>query len=223
MQRAETIEAAIRAEGFEVFGWLKRTSDIAFDGQSLVLIGNAGPEMYERFSSERDPGSDLMDDWTRDVLSHLSASLQAKVVFPFDQPHPPFLTWARLAKAGHPSPLGLNIHHRFGLWHGYRAAFMFDDEIPFQTAGDMASPCQSCVAKPCLSTCLVNAFTSAGYDVSACAAHLLSPEGKPCRERGCLARLACPVAPDYHYSAEQTKFHMVAFMKARGVDPAIVG
>lgn len=222
MQKAEAVEAAIKAEGFEVFGWLHRTTGVEFDGQSLVLIGNAGKAMYERFSRERDPGSDLMDDWTRDVLCPLANRLGAKAVFPFDQPHPPILTWARAARAGHTSPLGMNIHHRFGLWHAYRAAFIFQDEIQLSLANATPSPCTTCADKPCLSTCPVGAFTNGAYDVTACAGHLASPAGAPCRNEGCLARWACPVGQTYMYLPDQIRFHMVAFMKARGVDPATI-
>ena len=218
MKKADQIEARIRAENFEVFSWVDVSGTAGIGGQSLCLIGNAGPAMFTRFASERDPSCDLMDDWTRDVLLPLAAELGAHAVFPFDVPHPPILTWARTAKAGHISPLGLNIHPDFGLWHAYRAAFIFAETIAFEPAADRPSPCETCLDKPCLTTCPVNAFTGTAYDVAACAAHLSSPEGAPCRERGCLARLACPVAPGYHYSEDQTRFHMVAFMKARGVN-----
>jgi len=220
---AALIEARIRSESFEVLGWLDRSAEIYFGGTSLVLIGNAGPAMFERFASERDPASDLMDQWTQAVLTPLADELGAQVQFPFDIPHPPFLTWARAAHAGHTSPLGMNIHPRFGLWHAYRAAFIFDFAVDLPAMHDSNSPCDTCVDKPCLTACPVGAFSPAGYDVPACAAHLAAPEGKPCRTGGCMARVACPVGHEYFYSPAQTRFHMVAFMKARGVDPKTIG
>jgi hypothetical protein len=178
--------------------------------------------MFDRFAAERDPALDSMDDWTRDVLTPLAKSLGAHAMFPFDVPHPPFLTWAQDAKAGHTSPLGLNIHPRFGLWHAYRAAFIFDEDIVPPVVVSTPSPCETCVNKPCLTACPVKAFTNPGYDVTACASHLASAAGTPCRDHGCLARRACPVGQDFLYSSDQTRFHMVAFMKARGVDPATI-
>ncbi|MEM7637353.1 MAG: hypothetical protein AAF299_22550 [Pseudomonadota bacterium] len=119
-REAAAIEARIRAESFEVLGWLDRSAGLEFGGKSLVLIGNAGPAMFNRFASERDPAHDLMDQWTREVLAPLADELGARAQFPFEMPHPPFLTWARAAGAGHTSPLGMNIHPKFGLWHAYR-------------------------------------------------------------------------------------------------------
>lgn len=222
MPDASQIEAGIRAAAFEPLGWLGADCGEAFDGATLLLVGNAGPAMFTRFAAERNPASCLMDDWTRDVLTPLAAGLGARAVFPFDQPHPPFLRWAKAAKAGFASPLGLNIRADFGLWHAFRAAFIFDHEIAFQSPHPHASPCESCSAKPCLDACPVGAFSGTAYDVAACASHLASPEGAPCRDRTCLARLACPVAPGYRYGPGQMRFHMVAFMQARGVDPASI-
>ena len=220
---ATAIETRIRADGFEVLGWLNDATGFDMTGCALALIGNAGPAMFERFASERDPAHDLMDDWTRDVLTPLADQLGARVAFPFDIPHPPFLTWARAAGAGHTSPLGMNIHPKYGLWHAYRAAFIFDAAAEFQSANKAVSPCVSCANKPCLATCPAGAFSPDGYDVAACASHLSAHKGERCRTDGCLARNACPVANEYFYSPDQTRFHMVAFMKARGVDPETIG
>ena len=220
---AAAIEARIRAKSFEVLGWLDDAAGLDIPGRALVLIGNAGPSMFARFASERDPDRDLMDDWTRDVLSPLADSLGAQVVFPFDVPHPPFLTWARAAGAGFTSPLGMNIHPQFGLWHAYRGAIIFNRPVAVSSTATRASPCEDCTDKPCLQACPVDAFTPGHYDVEACAGHLRDPAGEDCRSGGCRARNACPVARRYVYSPEQIRFHMVAFMKARGVDPATIG
>ena len=220
---APAIEARIRAESFEVLGWLDDAAGPDIPGRALVLIGNAGPSMFARFASERNPDRDLMDDWTRDVLGPLADSLGAQVVFPFDVPHPPFLTWARAAGAGYTSPLGMNIHPQFGLWHAYRGAFIFDRPVPLPSTTHYVSPCDDCADKPCLQACPVGAFSPGHYDVEACSEHLRDPAGRDCRGGGCRARGACPVARQYVYSPEQIRFHMVAFMKARGVDPATIG
>lgn len=223
MPDASEIEASIRAASFEPLGWLGAGGGESFCGATLLLVGNAGPAMFERFAAERDPARDTMDGWTRDVLSPLAAQLGARAAFPFDVPHPPFLRWAKAANAGFTSPLGLNIRADFGLWHAFRAAFIFDGEIALTAPAPGSSPCETCEAKPCLAACPVGAFSGTSYDVAACAGHLGSPEGAPCRQRTCLARLACPVAPGYRYAPGQMRFHMVAFMQARGMDPASIG
>jgi epoxyqueuosine reductase QueG len=201
---------AIRREGFTPLGWFEG-GDAAF----TILIGNAGPDMFRRFGRERDPGKDSLDDWTRVVVDRLAADLEARAVYPFDKPPLPFLTWARKAGAGHVSPLGLNIHPTFGLWHAFRAAFLFPVVFDLPKVSPGAHPCEACEAKPCLSACPVHAFSGEGYDVQSCAEHLRQPEGHECMEGGCLARRACPVGQGFRYSEGQIRFHMKAFLKAR--------
>ena len=43
------MEARIRAERFEVLGWLGNAAGVDFSGRTLVLIGNAGPAMFVPF------------------------------------------------------------------------------------------------------------------------------------------------------------------------------
>lgn len=174
--------------------------------------------MFRRFAQERNPHRDTLDDWTRSTVDVLAADLGARAIYPFDVPHHPFLTWARAAGAGHVSPLGLNIHPAFGLWHAYRAALLFPVvfDLPRHSAG--ANPCDTCEGKPCLSACPVDAFDGVGYDVRGCGQHVLSEAGKECMNGGCLARLACPVGRGYVYAPAQIQFHMRAFAEARKKD-----
>lgn len=209
---------AISRSGFTPLGWFAPRPDdrVPHDARFVILIGNAGPQMFRRFARERDPSRDAMDDWTRDTVSVLAQGLDARAVYPFDMDPPwPFLSWARRGGAGHVSPLGLNIHPSYGLWHAYRAALLFPVEfdIPAQHPGP--HPCESCAAKPCLTSCPVGAFDGRSYDVPACAAHIASPAGAGCMRGGCLARHACPVGQDYAYAPEQAQFHMRAFLEAR--------
>jgi epoxyqueuosine reductase QueG len=172
--------------------------------------------MFRRFAAERDPFRDTMDAWTRDVVSVLARDLDAQAVYPFDMNPPwPFLTWARRGGAGHVSPLGLNIHPTYGLWHAYRAALLFPVEFDIPVQGPGPHPCEICVTKPCLSACPVGAFDGTSYYVPACAAHLAMPAGDVCMRGGCLARHACPVGQGYAYAPAQAEFHMRAFLTAR--------
>lgn len=209
---------AIRRAGFTPLGWFApKADDRAPQGaRFVILIGNAGPAMFRRFAAERDPATDTMDDWTRDAVTGLARDLEAQALYPFDMSPPwPFLTWARRGGAGHVSPLGLNIHPTYGLWHAYRAALLFPVEfdIPVQNPGP--HPCESCATKPCLTACPAGAFDGASYDVPACAAHLATPAGDDCMRGGCLARHACPVGQGYAYAPAQAEFHMRAFVAAR--------
>jgi epoxyqueuosine reductase QueG len=209
--------SAIRRAGFTALGWFEPRADdqVPAAARFVVLVGNAGPDMFRRFAAERDPATATIDAWTRDVIGRLAADLSATAVYPFDTPPLPFLTWARRGGAGHVSPLGLNIHGTYGLWHAYRAALLFPVAFDLPTPSPGARPCDTCVGTPCLSTCPVGAFSPAGYDVAACAAFLETPEGEECLARGCRARRACPVGQGFTYSAAQASFFMRAFIAAR--------
>ena len=208
---------SIRRAGFLPFGWFtpKEEDGVGPQAKFVILIGNAGPDMFRKFARERDPSKDRIDDWTREVVSDLANDLQATAIFPFGEPAYPFLTWAKRSGAGHTSPLGLNIHPTYGLWHAYRAALLFPVEfdLPRQSAG--LHPCESCADKPCLSACPVGAFSGTSYDVESCAAHVGSPAGIDCLDNGCRARRACPVGKSFTYHPYQAQFFMRAFVAAR--------
>jgi hypothetical protein len=211
------ILTTIRRTGFIPFGWFEPREDdgVPHDAKFVILLGNAGPDMFRRFARERNPATDKIDHWTQEIVCELAADLQAKAVFPFDRPALPFLKWARRAGAGHTSPLGLNIHPSYGLWHAYRAALLFPVafDLPKQSAG--AHPCESCADKPCLSACPVNAFSGTFYDVDGCATHVGSAEGMDCFDNGCIARRACPIGQPFAYHPYQAQFFMRAFVEAR--------
>ncbi|HUF44805.1 MAG TPA: hypothetical protein VMN43_05640 [Aestuariivirgaceae bacterium] len=219
---------AIEAEGFAPLGWFEPE---ACDGvpalrggapaATALLVGNAGPAMFARFAAECDPTRDStrdrLDDWCRDVLGRLAARVGAGIHFPFDAPPLPFPTWARRANAGHASPLGLNVHPRYGLWQAYRALLTFARRLPLAPAELGPHPCHSCADRPCLTACPVGAFKDPGYDVEACARHIGSHDGEECLSGGCLARRACPVGRAYAYEPRQARFHMTAFLAARSL------
>jgi epoxyqueuosine reductase QueG len=207
----------IRREGFTPLGWFEPAPEDGVPGgaQFVILIGNAGPDMFRRFARERNPATDLMDEWTRDVVDVLAADLDAKAVYPFDRPHLPFLTWARRGGGGHVSPLGLNIHPTYGLWHAYRAALLFPVVFDLPRHASGAHPCESCKGKPCLTACPVHAFDGKSYDVAACGQHILLDRAQGCDPGGCKARLACPVGKPFTYEPMQMAFHMKAFVRER--------
>ncbi|MET4804869.1 ferredoxin [Limibacillus sp. MBR-115] len=209
------------------------------DGRAVdfvAMIGNAGPEMWRHFvrSPEyRDSKPDPMNRWTKRVVDAIALRFGSAALYPSDgPPYYPFQRWAQQAEAVFPSPLGILVHPRFGLWHAYRAALLFTsadglalklDDQGQNRAGD--HPCESCADKPCLSACPVGAFTGAGYRVDDCAAHVGSAAGHDCRTAYCRARRACPVGLDYIYDQEQAAFHMAAFLSARPnmTKPLVVG
>lgn len=182
---------------------------------TLVLVGNAGPQMWSRFMSERKPQSDSLDDWSRARLEPFAQGPAVRAIFPFDRPPLPFQRWAQRAEPCYPSPLGIFIHADYGLWHAYRGALLFAEALALAPAASGPNPCATCSSRPCLSACPVSAFTETAHDVGACARHLDAASGRACMKHGCAARRACPVGRNYVYGPEQVQFHMRAFLDAR--------
>src|SRR4029077_1421400 len=90
------------------------------------------------------------------------------------------------------SPLALLMHPEFGLWHAYRGALLFDEELPIQPPEKTIHLCDLCDGKPCLNACPAEAFSNAGFAYAGCLAHVRGPDGARCRTAGCIARNACP-------------------------------
>lgn len=188
--------------------------------RTVVLAGNAGPHMWRHFAEALAARSTTLDAWSESTLTEIAGQIGAVAVFPFKRPYFPFQRWAARAQACHASPLGLLIHPDFGLWHGYRGALLFAQELELPEADRRPSPCTRCAERPCLSACPVGAFSDAGYDVPACARHLAATPEPACMNIGCLARHACPEGRDYRYVPEQARFHMLSFLRNHHPDPA---
>ncbi|OHC73707.1 MAG: hypothetical protein A3G18_03810 [Rhodospirillales bacterium RIFCSPLOWO2_12_FULL_58_28] len=208
------VEAAVAKTGMVCLGALHPG---AGDGApksagTLVLVGNAGPDMWNAFSAERQEGADPLDAWTRRKLDGVCRELGANdVLYASGKPHHPFVKWAQRAGIAHPSLIGLNIHPEYGLWHAYRGALVFEEKLDMPPAGPTKNPCSSCKDKPCLSACSAGAFDGGKYDASACAGLLQKPAGVNCMSNGCAARHACHVGKEYTYDKAQSAFHMRAF------------
>ncbi len=214
----EDIEAALAEHGLIARGALHPGPGDGAPGGvgTLLIVGNAGPDMWDRFAAARPAGGNPLDSWSQTILQGVATKFEATALFPFGgPPHLPFQRWALRAESVHPSPIGMLIHPDYGLWHGYRGALAFADRRDLPPRQDRASPCDSCAAKPCLSTCPVSAFNASGYDSKTCAAHLRTPEGQDCMTLACRARRACPAGQDYLQRPGQASFHMAAFLAAR--------
>ncbi len=186
---------------------------------AIALLGYDGtPTLWRAFAAApeaSDGAPHPMDRWSRRLGDALAAAFGGRAYFPFEgPPYHPFFAWAEAADQVWRSPIGMLVGAGRGLWVGYRAAIA----APRRFAGAPAparspAPCEACAGRPCETRCPVDAFGPDGYDVAACAAHLEAPEGAPCRDRGCLARRACPVAPPPPEA--QAAFHLAAFRAAR--------
>ncbi len=186
---------------------------------ALLMVGNAGPGMWQAFSAApeaHDGGRDPLDRWSRRVIGGLAQELGGAAHFPSDgPPYRPFAGWAVRADAVAESPLGILIHPDFGLWHAYRGAIALAEAVALPARDARPRPCDGCAGQPCLAACPVAAFGPAGYDVPACVGQISGTEGSDCLELGCRARRACPVGRDQLYDPAQAEFHMAAFLAAR--------
>jgi len=220
MINLDDIASALEPHGLIPRGGFAPRSGDGLEGyETVVLVGNAGPAMFERFGRWLDDGGgrydNPMDAWSRAVIDDVAAQLGAEPLYPFDgPPYRPFQQWAMRAEPVHPSPLGILIHPAYGLWHAYRGALAFPHGVDMPEPDSADSPCRTCADKPCLGGCPVAAFAAdpdTPYDVPACIGYLATAAGEDCLARGCLARRACPVGRTYTYSAAQSRFHMDAF------------
>ncbi len=182
---------------------------------SVLLVGQAGAAAWPYFSRwrERQP-RDLrnpLDTWSRGVINAVAEKHRARAVYPSERPYLPFQQWAMRAEGLRPSPLGILMHPRFGLWHAYRGALLLDRHISIQVPREVIHLCDACVGKPCLKSCPVDAYSAAGFAYGDCLSHVRGPSGEVCRTQGCLDRNACPHGAAYRYTAEMQEFHMAAF------------
>ena len=185
--------------------------------RTVVIVGNAGKALWPVFKpfNATSVGPDPMNRWTREVMMKLAEELHAGVWFPFQgPPYLPFQRWAQRADRVWSSPIGILIHGEYGLWHAYRAALGFAEDLQITASPEAEMPCLSCIDQPCLSTCPVEAFGADGYAVDSCRQHIATDAGQDCLQQGCRARRACPVGTAFRYNADHANFHMSAFLAA---------
>jgi ferredoxin len=220
-----TVEALLSECGLSVRGVARfgpeHEAPRLIDGQpaaAVLLIGLTGGGMWAHFDHWRmaqadHGGSDPLDRWSKIVIDALADAVGAQACYPSDAPYQPFQAWAMRAEGLQPSPLGILIHPRYGLWHSYRGALLFAtwDSEALSSSAREPHPCDTCWEKPCLSTCPVGAILPDGFDVAGCRQHLVSEQRQAgCMVSGCLARNACPVGADHRYPEAQLQFHMQA-------------
>lgn len=223
--RVEEVASALAANGLMLRGGFSFGDDeVAPDGpsgapaKSVLLVGQAGAAPWPYFQRwlEGQPRTiaNPLDNWAREVIGAVAQGCGARAVSPSDRPYLPFQQWAMRAEGLKPSPLGVLMHPEYGLWHAYRGALLFDDEISLPEAHEAIHLCDICVEKPCLKSCPVDAYSEQGFAHEACLDHVRGPRGEPCRSGGCLDRNACPYGAEYRYPADVQAFHMAAFAGA---------
>lgn len=185
---------------------------------TIVLLGFTGAMQWETFRCSAEASDAIenpLDRWSRRVIGRLARELGALDIYPNGSgPQLPFQQLAARCEPVHRSPIGLLIHGEWGLWHAYRGALVLAERIELPIISRSANPCDACAEKPCASACPVDAFRAGAFNVKACVDHVRSAAGADCRERGCVARRACPVGWRYRYAEQQAGFHMEAFLQS---------
>jgi hypothetical protein len=188
-------------------------------GGAIVLLAYDGPAMWEAYAAApeaADGAADPLDRWSARITAALAKTFGARPISPNERPYPPFATWAMAAEPVWPSPLGMLVHARRGLWVSYRGALAFDEALDIPARAPAAKPCDACPGKPCLTACPVGAFTDKGYDIPACLDWLGRPQNT-CLDGGCLARRACPVGRNFAHRPAQAGHHMQAFLRTQSM------
>lgn len=216
-RRAEAVGLALRGAFHPAPGELTGAGGSRAVG-TVALLGFTGSVQWPIFSAAREAADGLahpLDRWSRRIIDALAAEFGAAAVYPSGTtPTLPFQRLAVHSETVHPSPLGLLIHPRFGLWHAYRGALLFAERIELPPRPASLSPCAACSGEPCRSGCPVGAFDNGSLDVQACTTHVESSAGADCRTLGCRARRACPIGREFAYVGEQARFHLEAFVRS---------
>ncbi|MER9656196.1 4Fe-4S dicluster domain-containing protein [Mesorhizobium sp. M0152] len=218
----EEITAALGANGLILRGGIAfAASEEAPHGpsgapaRSVLLVGQAGAAPWPYFQRWREQQpqtiANPLDSWSRQVIGAVAQTFGARAVSPSDKPYQPFQQWGMQAEGLKPSPLGILMHPQYGLWHAYRGALLFEDDLSLEAVEPAIHLCDSCVDKPCLKACPVDAYSAQGFAYRSCLAHVRGAGGEPCRSGGCLDRNACPYGADFRYPPEVQVFHMAAF------------
>ncbi|MGA2343509.1 MAG: hypothetical protein ABSG29_09985 [Steroidobacteraceae bacterium] len=221
-RRAEVLGVAVRGAFHPEPGELAAALPGLRAG-TVALLGFTGSLQWPHFERSAEASDGLpnpLDRWSRRIIGALAREFGAVDVYPSGPPLLPFQRFSRRSEPVHPSPIGLLIHPKWGLWHAYRGALVFEQPIELPDVPQKASLCDGCAVKPCLSACPVHAFRGGSYDLDACVHHVRSAAGAPCREGGCLARRACPGGAEFRYLPAQARFHTEAFLRSTAQKPA---
>ena len=180
---------------------------------TIVLIG-ADATFWGIFTASPEYKNNVpnpVDTWSKRIITRLADG--QPTVYPSDgPPYAPFIQWALGSDQFFQSPVGMMVHQKAGLMISIRGAIKLSQPYLAPTPS-AASPCVTCVKKPCLTACPVGALgQDTAYDVPACKAYLNSAEGTDCMTRGCAVRRTCPISQRFDRPAAQSAYHMSVFI-----------
>lgn len=174
----------------------------------LLLLGNGGRTYWDNVSPAAWQQQHPLDQHAVQSVEHyLQAELPGsryQILYPGE--FPVGLQQLGLLAGWHSnSPLKLGINPVFGLWYAYRALVWVERGLSETEVIDFESPCSTCINKPCVQSCPVDALSGAQKMLDRCIDFRLTVDS-PCQST-CLARLQCPVAQQHRYSEQQLNYH----------------
>ena len=186
-----------------------------FKSGSLLLVGHAGKRFWEEFNQSEfwlnSPESDPVDNYssaiTQQALDKHLSSIAKQLLFPASDCPVNLMALGRELGWHTPSPLGMGIHEKYGLWSAYRAVWWLDEAFPENTSRTPATDvCAQCLTQECVAACPGSAVTyDNNPDLGRCADYRLE-DNSQCAAT-CLSRLACPHAPEHRYTETQMHYH----------------
>lgn len=214
------LESKAQDLGLMIYGALHPAKQpvAALSQGTLVLLGTAESfwPLFTQSPEYRDGTPDPVDRWSSRAIEDLAKTAGATAYFPFGgPPYTPFINWALASGRAFTSPSQMMVHDEVGMLISYRGALHFDQCFDIPPPVLAHSPCETCAAKPCLTTCPAHALVDGGpYDLAACHHHLDTPAGAACMTQGCLARRACPLSHGAGRCIDQTAHHMRYFHRS---------
>ena len=183
--------------------------------ETMLMLGPKEPGFWSYVQAQpelRDGGDHPLDRWSERAIDRLAELAGGAALYPFGgPPYRPFFTWALKTGRCWKSPVLFLVHDRSGLFVSFRGAISLPRRIDLPAPPER-SPCEDCAAKPCLSACPVGAMGPGQFEAEGCKAYIRSEEGRSCLDSGCEVRRRCPAGRDYERSAEQSRFHQLAFL-----------
>ncbi len=194
----------------------------------LVLLGHGGRRLWDKLQAFGMKTADPVDHYSltiaRQFIERYLDNAPHLILYPLTDYPVPLTQLGELAGWSRPAPIGLGVNPAYGVWFAYRATFLVNSNrlsvtgnqspnsgyrTPFTEYRSPAAdrPCASCAGKPCLTACPARAVRPdpQQFDIFTCVRYRLE-NNSACADR-CLARLACPVAPEHRYSLAQIRYH----------------
>jgi hypothetical protein len=167
-------------KGNEISSLVKQYN-LELKDKTLVLVGMGGASFYNKNASTFLKTKNPMDDTAKDlVIKKLKLNKdEIKEIYPEASKLFPLQRLSRDLGISKMSPIGIDIHPRYGLWFSFRFIFIYPELDLNDFPQEFISPCESCYTKNC--TNLNQTFNE--------------------------ARLSCPYKNEERYSDEQILFH----------------